>query len=315
MKFTIAIPAYKAHYLKECIDSILAQTLSDFELIIVNDASPEDIDSIVNLYSDSRIRYYKNDKNFGAEHVVDNWNKCLSYAEGEFFVLMGDDDMLEVNYLEEFDKLIEKHPECNVYHCRSVIIDEKSEFIMLTETRPEVESVYENIWHRLFISRTQFISDFVYNTESLKKKGGFYKLPLAWASDDISSFIASTDKGVANTNHPVFKYRRHTLNISTTGNVKLKLDAILLENSWIERFLENDYTQSENDLLLKKMIVKNLSRRLVKKIIYTLQINFKCLSLKGFIQILNFRKKYKITLNMLFFALLLSTKDRLTRNL
>ena len=50
MKFSIAIPAFKAKYLKECIDSILAQTYKDFELIIVNDASPEDIDSVVKPY-------------------------------------------------------------------------------------------------------------------------------------------------------------------------------------------------------------------------------------------------------------------------
>ncbi|MBQ8672678.1 MAG: glycosyltransferase, partial [Bacteroides sp.] len=47
MKFSITIPAYKRTYLQECIDSILAQTYTDFELIIVNDASPEDLDSIV----------------------------------------------------------------------------------------------------------------------------------------------------------------------------------------------------------------------------------------------------------------------------
>ena len=50
MKFSITIPAYKRKYLKEAIDSCLSQTFKDFELIIVNDASPEDLDSIVNSY-------------------------------------------------------------------------------------------------------------------------------------------------------------------------------------------------------------------------------------------------------------------------
>jgi glycosyltransferase involved in cell wall biosynthesis len=90
--FSIGIPAFKAKYLNECIDSILRQTYANFELIIVNDASPEDLETIVKSFTDSRIKYYCNDKNFGAEHVVDNWNKCLSIATGDFFVLMGDDD-------------------------------------------------------------------------------------------------------------------------------------------------------------------------------------------------------------------------------
>lgn len=68
MKFSIAIPAFKAKYLKECIDSILAQTYKDFELIIVNDASPENIDSVVKPYlSQAKIRYYKNEKISGKD--------------------------------------------------------------------------------------------------------------------------------------------------------------------------------------------------------------------------------------------------------
>ena len=64
MKYTIAIPAYKSEFLKDCIQSILVQTFEDFELIIVNDASPENIDEVVHSFSDHRIRYYKNEENF-----------------------------------------------------------------------------------------------------------------------------------------------------------------------------------------------------------------------------------------------------------
>lgn len=62
MKFSITIPAFKAKFLKECIDSVLSQTYKNFEVIIVNDASPEDLTSIVNQYDDPRIRYFINEK-------------------------------------------------------------------------------------------------------------------------------------------------------------------------------------------------------------------------------------------------------------
>ena len=106
MKYSIGIPAFKARFLKECIDSILSQTFNDFELIIINDCSPDEILKIVNEYNDSRIKYYENESNTGAENVIDNWNKCLGLAKGDFFILMGDDDKLEPNYLEEFNNLI-----------------------------------------------------------------------------------------------------------------------------------------------------------------------------------------------------------------
>lgn len=84
IKFSITVPAYKAQFLSECIDSILAQTYKNFELIIVNDASPQDLDSIVSQYDDPRIRYYKNKVGFGAEHVVGNWNKRLECTKNEY---------------------------------------------------------------------------------------------------------------------------------------------------------------------------------------------------------------------------------------
>jgi glycosyltransferase involved in cell wall biosynthesis len=80
VKYSFVLPAYKAKYLKESIDSIINQTYADCELIIVNDASPEDVDSIVTSYSDERIQYYRNEKNIGGTDLVAPWNYCISYA-------------------------------------------------------------------------------------------------------------------------------------------------------------------------------------------------------------------------------------------
>lgn len=80
----MTVPSYKAQFLAECIDSILAQTYKNFELIIVNDELLQNWEGIVSKYDDQRIRYYKNEIGFGAEHVVGNWNKCLEYATGDY---------------------------------------------------------------------------------------------------------------------------------------------------------------------------------------------------------------------------------------
>ena len=63
MKFSITIPAYKQKYLYEAIESCLVQSYKDFELIVVDDASPEDLKSIVDMFSDPRLRYFRNKKN------------------------------------------------------------------------------------------------------------------------------------------------------------------------------------------------------------------------------------------------------------
>lgn len=225
MKFSIAIPAYKASYLKECIDSILCQTYKDFELIIVNDASPENLDSIVTSYDDSRIRYYVNEKNCGAIDVVDNWNKCLSYAKGDYIICMGDDDRLLPNCLEEYDNLIKKIPNLGVYHAWTEIIDEYSNVVQMQEARPLYEGVYSMMWGR-WKGRLQYIGDFLFDRRLLVSNGGFYKLPLAWASDDITAYTAAKKNGIANMQVPGFQYRVNSQTISSTGNVTLKLQAI-----------------------------------------------------------------------------------------
>ena len=63
--FSILIPAYKSSYLRKCLDSVLSQTYKNYEIIIVDDDSPEDLKSIVDEYPTSQIKYFRNEKNCG----------------------------------------------------------------------------------------------------------------------------------------------------------------------------------------------------------------------------------------------------------
>lgn len=246
--FSIGIPAWKTSFLNETIESVLCQTYENFELIIVNDASPYPVDEFVKSYNDERIRYYCNEKNYGARNMVDNWNKCLNYARGSYFLLLGDDDRLEPDCLEEFAALIDRMPGLNVYHCRAGIINESSELIGYTESRPEFENVYDAIWHRIRGFRGQYISDYVYQREVLTDMGGFYKLPMGWASDDISCYRAMIGQGMAHTQKPVFSYRQNAASMSSSGSVYLKLEAIRGERNWFEEFLLNEPLEAESKI-------------------------------------------------------------------
>ncbi|GAB4031181.1 glycosyltransferase family 2 protein [Spirosoma jeollabukense] len=309
MKFTIAIPAFKATYLKECIDSILAQTTSDFELIIVNDASPENLDEIIDSYDSHQISYYKNEVNFGALNVVDNWNKCLSYAKGSFFILMGDDDKMCPDYLEVFSDLIDKYPVCDVYHCRTIVIDENSKPLWITGPRPEFEQVHDSILERMKGNRLFFISDYVYRTETLKKDGGFFKLPLAWASDDITSYIAAEHNGIAHTNKPVFMYRQNSYTISTTGNVMLKMDAILEEEKWLDLFVKKE-PQDHVSKLVNHNIRHEIKKFIQKKKIRTIYSSINHKNIFSYLKWFGVKNKYRLSTEELIYALLLSLKER-----
>ena len=91
---SICLPAYNgAKYLPECVDSILAQTHSDFELVIVDDGSTDDSAEIAKSYArlDSRVRVFVNDRNLG---LVGNWNRSVSLAHGEWIKFVFQDDRI-----------------------------------------------------------------------------------------------------------------------------------------------------------------------------------------------------------------------------
>lgn len=255
IKFSITIPAYKDRFLKETIDSVLAQTYQNYEIVIVNDASPYDLDSIVNKYNDSRIRYFKNEKNCGAKEVVDNWNICLSHATGDYLICMGDDDRLTPRCLQDFANLIDKYPQLDLFHARSEIIDDDSNLVSVLEERPKWESVYSLMYN----PRNTHLGDWLFKTETLRKNGGFFKLPYGWQSDDITAFIAAASHGVANTKDVGFQYRGNGLSISHDLTcIEDKIEAVRSSVKWRLDFISKKHPDNAEDLQLVELIKRDI---------------------------------------------------------
>lgn len=310
MKFSITVPAYKRRFLGECIDSILAQTYKDFEVVIVNDASPEDLDSVVKSYNDPRIRFYVNEKNCGAVDVVDNWNICLRYAKGDYVICMGDDDRLLPNCLEEYSKLIEAYPGLGVYHAWTEIIDENSQVIDMQEPRPLREDVYSMIWWR-WHGRVQYIGDFLFDRALLVKNGGFYKIPLAWGSDDISTFIAAKDTGIANSQVPMFQYRRNSQNISKTGNYKLKMETVNIMEQWYSEFFKTPPPNASlSTETFWRLCKEKLPIQMSKKRVGQICGSFDHSMLSRLIYFMRNQKRYHINIKHIGYAWIENMKSR-----
>lgn len=308
ISFSVLVPAYKAEFLKECIDSILSQTYNNLELIIVNDASPQDIDSIVDSYSDDRIRYYKNEKNIGAINLVDNWNKCLSYAKGDYVICMGDDDKLLPNCLEEYNKLINQYPGIGLLHGWTEIIDENSKLFQMTAMRGLYESVYSLCWHRISGLYRQYVGDFCYEREWLTKNSGFYKIPLAWGSDDITAYIGASKNGVANTQVPVFQYRSNRYSVTSTGNASIKINAINETIEWLKVFL-NHNVYNEIDDFFRIDCLGRINQRYDKEKGVTIALDLKTRGAYRILYWLRYRRKYKINIKTIVYAILKYIND------
>jgi glycosyltransferase involved in cell wall biosynthesis len=109
---SICIPAYKRiEYLKRLLDSIAIQSFKDFEVIVTDDSSGDEVDQLALLYSDRiAIKYIKNKAVLG---TPENWNEAIRNAKGLWIKLIHDDDWFSSSdSLQTFADAIEKYPDC-----------------------------------------------------------------------------------------------------------------------------------------------------------------------------------------------------------
>ena len=237
-KYSFVLSAYKAEFLKEAIKSILSQTYRDFELIIVNDASPYDLYSIVASFRDDRITYYKNKTNEGGKSLVNQWNKCIEYAKGTYTIMASDDDLYDSKFLENVDVLVDKYPHVNVLRGRVVRIDKKNEEIdwefHLNEWLSQEDFCL--FWSKGIID---CLANYIYRTSVLKKRG-FVDFPHAHYSDVATSF-SMADKGIVNCKDAYFYFRTSEVNLSNSSNKKVvmcQIQATMSFFSWLTDFVE-----------------------------------------------------------------------------
>ncbi len=92
LKFSILIPTYNgANLIRETLGSILTQNFSNYEIIIQEDASGDNIEDVIKSYNDSRMKFFKNEKNLGYSINLEKGRKNCS---GDIIYLMGQDDIL-----------------------------------------------------------------------------------------------------------------------------------------------------------------------------------------------------------------------------
>lgn len=235
---TIAIPAYKRKWLNEAIESALAQDYSNIELIIVDDHSPQNLKEVVEPYlADKRVSYYYNEINVGNESVAINWNKCIEYSRGEFFVLLCDDDVLMPNFVSTLLCLAQKYPQCNIFHGSRMFYHEKTGSTEVLESWPEYESFEEFVKAKSEVKRKHTITEFLYRSRSIVAEK-YIVFPVAYFSDDASILKIVRNGGIASSKEPVCKIRISDEQISGAGKYAVeKVRATLMYYGWYNSFV------------------------------------------------------------------------------
>ena len=265
MRYSFVLPAYKSDYLQDAIESILQQTFNDFELIIVDDASPYNLESIVKQYNDQRIVFHRNEVNIGGKNLVMNWNKCIKYAKGEYVILASDDDIYSPFFLQQVDERIKDYPDVDIIRSRVNRIDSDG---IITD----IEQIYKPFmpfsefvfyWSKGIIN---CIANYAFKRTVLLDAGGFVDMPCAWYSDDIT-IVNMSFNGIATTDDALFYFRTSDKSISWTFNketIRKKWKANGMFYQWFnDTIIPRMRTLPQNDIeiLYQKNAIFNVRNR------------------------------------------------------
>jgi glycosyltransferase involved in cell wall biosynthesis len=123
-RVSVGMPVYNAQrYLREAIESLLAQTMSDFEILLSDNASTDATADICREYAarDPRVKYHRNATNLG---VVANFNRTFELSAGQYFKWAAYDDLHAPTYLERCAAVLDREPGVAVSHSLTRSIDE-----------------------------------------------------------------------------------------------------------------------------------------------------------------------------------------------
>lgn len=185
-KVSIIIPVFNTEkYIAKAVESIINQTYSNIELIIVDDASTDSTYQICENYAqrDNRIRLYKNNSNLG---MMANWNKALDYVTGEYWGKLDADDWWDITFVEKCVSILDVQHETGMVCGRYVIVDENDNIDFSSEYQLPLEFQNQStdfIWKvkqgpsGMFIPNLSQQGNGLIRTEVLTKLGKYTLLP------------------------------------------------------------------------------------------------------------------------------------------
>ena len=242
-KISVIMSVYNGEkYLREAIESILAQTFTDFEFVIVNDGSTDNSLEIIQSYDDERIKIINNEKNIG---LTKSLNKALKVARGEYIARQDADDISLPNRFEEQLKYLEKHSEVALLGTFAYSIDKKGKIVgkRVMLAKPSLKDIFKgNSFNH---------GSVMFKKEIVNQLGGYNEL-IRYSQDyELWSRIAKYYE-VRNLTQLLYKSRFHDANIRLTNLEESTLYHLLVLRS-IRGKLDDKILKTVNDNGIKSL--------------------------------------------------------------
>ena len=239
----IVIPYYKPDFFEETLKSVASQTDKRFTLYIGNDASPDDPFPLVEKYfPDGNYHYFDYKENLGGKNLAMQWERILENVKEEWFQILGDDDVISENFVEEFYKNLPEitQKECNVVKFSQCWINENGERITDFTDYDQLIDPADNIGYKIMKAERSSLSEYIFRKKQYLKFN-FKKFPLAWATDDIAVLEFSERKHIYFIKNSKVLVRVSNENISgrTDNQLEKKNAKIASEKYLIKKHYKN----------------------------------------------------------------------------
>lgn len=200
-KITVLMSAYNAEtYIAEAIESVLNQTFTDFEFLIINDGSTDETEKTITCYKDNRIRYYSQE-NTGVSKAL---NIGLNMAEGKYIAKLDADDVCYPTRFQEQYDFMENNPDYVVCGSYADVIDENGNYIY---TFNKIASLNDDIQKEMIYKNSIIHSSSFYLRTAALSVGGYYE-PIRQYFEDYMFFSKLITIGKAfNFKKALIKYR------------------------------------------------------------------------------------------------------------
>ena len=264
---TIAIPTYRRqHYIGQAIEAALAQTYSPVEVIVVDDASPEEDFAAVRAF-EGRVKVFRNEKNLG---MAGNYNRCIELASGELLLITHSDDALEPAYLERVVDVFEQNPGVGIVFTNAENIDEDGRPLGLFNARERdhgTSFVRRGVEYALRILMGHFpvvAPATTARTALYREVGGFdAKFRNAPEVDMWLRVLLRADAGYVA--EPLLRYRRHSdQETSTSPKWRVREFSLLGRIDGLAR-IEKDARFAPADLERARKAVARRALRIARK--------------------------------------------------
>jgi glycosyltransferase involved in cell wall biosynthesis len=213
-KVTFLVLCYKlAHFLPDCVNSILAQTYRDFEIIILDDCSPDETPRVAASFNDPRVRHIRHERNLG--HLR-NGNAGVGHARGEYLWMISADDRLRQSYaLERFVSLLEQNPSVGYVFCPAMKLKDGVETVLCGGNGP-ADAIFRG--HAFLTTQllkgNSVCASAVLARRACYEKVGLLPLDLPFAADWYMWAMFAMYFDVGYFAEPMLNYRIHDANMS-----------------------------------------------------------------------------------------------------